>query len=228
MIVIIYNHVYRAGLKVSVFNIFLKDGNKAAEKVAELAVKNKTVLKQVLEGVASEYKRVKNASAKCLREISRIKPEKLYPSFDFFVDLIDGDDTILKWNAIEVLSILTEVETENLLGRQAGKFNRKILNKYISLFFDESMVTAANTISALGKVALNKPRLRKKITEELVKVDTLPYSAECHNILAGKALDAFANYIDEMKYKKEIIQFAEKHLQNRRNATRIKAGKLLK
>jgi hypothetical protein len=117
LIVIIYNHVYRAGLKVSVFNIFLKDGNKAAEKVAELAVKNKTVLKQVLEGVASEYKRVKNASAKCLREISRIKPEKLYPSFDFFVDLIDGDDTILKWNAIEVLSNLTEVETENLLGR---------------------------------------------------------------------------------------------------------------
>jgi hypothetical protein len=111
LIVIIYNHVYRAGLKVDVLNIFLKDGNKAAEKTAELAIKNNTVLKQVLQGVASGNKRVKNASAKCLREISRIKPEKLYPSFDFFVELIDGDDTILKWNAIEVLSNLTEVES---------------------------------------------------------------------------------------------------------------------
>ena len=217
----IYNHVYREGLKVSAFNIFLKEGNKAAEKVAELVVKNNTVLKQVLEGAVSESKRVKNASAKCLREVSRIKPKKLYPSFDFFVELIEGDDTILKWNAIEVLSNLTITDTEN-------KFNGRILNKYISLLSDESMVTAANTISALGKVALNKPRLGKKISEELVKVDTLPHSAECRNILAGKALDSIGIYIDEMKYKKEIIQFAEKHLTNRRNTTRIKAGKLLK
>lgn len=83
-------------MKVSVFNIFLKDGNKAAEKVAEIAVKNNTALKQVIEGTASGNKRVKNASAKCLREISRIQPEKLYQSFNFFVELIDGDDSILK------------------------------------------------------------------------------------------------------------------------------------
>jgi hypothetical protein len=135
--------------------------------------------------------------------------------------LVDGDDTILKWNAIEVLSNLTDVDTDN-------KFNGRILNKYISLLSDESMVTAANTISALGRVALNKPGLRKKITEELVKVNSLPHSAECRNILAGKALDTLGNYIDDINYKKEIIQFAEKHLKNRRNATRIKAGKLLK
>jgi len=93
-----------------------------------------------------------------------------------------------------VLSNLTEVDTEN-------KFSRKILNKYISLLSDESMVTAANTIAALGKVALNKPQFRKKITEELVKVDTLPHSPECRNILAGKAIEAFGLYVDELKDK---------------------------
>ena len=70
---------------VSVSNIFLKDGNKAAEKIAGLAVKNRSILKQVLVGALSENKRVKNTSAKCLREAGRIKPEKLYPSFGFFV-----------------------------------------------------------------------------------------------------------------------------------------------
>lgn len=208
-------------MKVSVFNIFLKDGNRAAAKIARLAVKYNNVLNQVLEGAVSGNKRVKNASAKCLREISRIQPEKLYPTFDFFVELIGGKDTILKWNAIEVLSNLTEVDNDN-------KFNGKILNKYIFLLSDDSMVTAANTISALGKVALNKPRFRKKITGELVKVNSLPHSAECRNILAGKALDTFENYIDDIKYKNEIIQFAEKQLKNSRNATRNKAGKLLK
>ena len=208
-------------MKVNVYNIFLKEGNKAAEKIARLAVKNNNVLNQVLKGALSESKRVKNAAAKCLREISRIQPEKLYPSFDLFVKLIGGKDTILMWNAIEVLSNLTEVDKDN-------KFNGKILNKYIFLLSEDSMVTAANTISALGKVALNKPGFRKRITGELVKVNSLPHSVECRNILAGKALDTFENYIDDIKYKNEIIQFAEKQMKNRRNATRKKAGKLLK
>ena len=208
-------------MKVSVSNIFLKDGNKAAEKIAGFAVKNKSILKQVLEGASSQNKRIKNASAKCLRAVSRTSPKTLYHEFNFFAKLINGEDTILKWNAIEVLSNLTEVDTANM-------FNGKILNKYISLLSDESMVTAANTIVALGKVAHNKPRFRKRITEMLVKVDTLPHSPECRNILAGKALVAFGLYIDELKDKKEIIKFAEKHLKNRRNVTRIKAGKLLK
>lgn len=208
-------------MKVNVSNIFLKDGNKAAEKIAGLAVKNKYVLRQVLEGAVSANKRVKNASAKCLREVSRTNPKTLYHEFDFFVKLINGDDTILKWNAIEVLSNLTEVDTDN-------KFKGKILNKYIALISDESMVTAANTITALGKVALYKPRFRKKITEELVKVDTLHYSPECRNILVGKALDAFGNYIDEMKNIKEIKALAEKHLKNKRNATSKKAERILR
>lgn len=62
-------------MNVSVYNIFLKEGSKAAEKIAGLAVKNKSILKQVLEGAASENKRIKNASAKCLREVSRTNPK---------------------------------------------------------------------------------------------------------------------------------------------------------
>jgi hypothetical protein len=207
-------------LKTDVSSIFIKEGNKAAERVAELSVKNRLVLKQVLEGAASENKRIKNASAKCLREVSRINAKILYPEFNFFVKLIDGDDTILKWNAIEVVSNLTEVDN-------GGRFNGNILKKYFALLSDESMVTAANTITALGKVALYKPRLRKKIIEELVNVDTLPHSAECRNILAGHALLAFENYIDEVEDIKEIKLFAQKHLKNRRNATRKKAENIL-
>ena len=96
------------------------------------------------------------------------------------------------------------------------------------------MVAAANTITALGKVALNKPKLRKRITDELIKVDTLPHTDECRNILAGQALLAIGNYIDEVKDKTEyktsylaVGKFAEKHLKNRRNATKKKAQKFL-
>lgn len=207
-------------MRTDVLNIFKKEGNKGAERVAELAVKNKSVLKQVLEGAKSENKRIKNASAKCLREVSRNNPKKLYTEFNYFVELIDGDDTILKWNAIEIVSNLTEIDKEN-------KFNTKVLNKYIALLSDESIVTAANTITALGRVGLYKPRLRKKITDALIKVDTLPHSTECRNILAGHAFLTFEKYVDEVRDKTEIKFFAQKHLKNKRNATRMKAEKFL-
>lgn len=208
-------------MKVDVSKIFTKDGNKSAEMVASLAIKNSTVLKQVLEAASSENKRIKNASAKCLREISRINPQKLYKEFNFFVKLIEGQDTILKWNAIEILSNLTDVDTDN-------KFKSKVLTKYFAFLKDESMVTAANTIVALGKVAANKSGLRQKITAELIKSDSLPYSAECQNILAGHAFLAFEKYAKEMKNKNEIISFAKKHFKNKRSSTRKKAEKLLK
>jgi len=46
-------------LKVNDNNIFTNEGNEAAEKVTGLAVKNKSILKQVLDGVASEKKELK-------------------------------------------------------------------------------------------------------------------------------------------------------------------------
>lgn len=217
-------------MKTDVFKVFEKDGNKAAEKIAGLAVTDASVLKQVLEGASSENKRIKNASAKCLREISRISPIKLYPHFVFFVRLIDGNDNILKWNAIYVLGDLTDIDTQN-------KFNTKILSKYFELLRDKSMVTAANTFRTLGKVALNKPKFREKITEQLINVEELSFPSECRNILAGTAIEAFEMFVDEMKDKparlmlsgkKEIIAFAEKHLNNRRNGTRKKAERFLK
>ena len=60
-------------MKTDVFSIFKKEDNKAAEKVAMLALKDKSILRQDLEGAASDNKNIKNASAKCLREVSRMK-----------------------------------------------------------------------------------------------------------------------------------------------------------
>jgi hypothetical protein len=171
-------------MKTDVFAIFIKDGNKASDRTAGLAIDDSAALKQVIDGAASENKRIKNASAKCLRTISELAPQKLYPHFNLFAKMIDGEDNILKWNAIYILGNLTVVDTEN-------RFDAAMLKKYFNLFYDKSMVTAANTFRILGTVALYKPEYRKKITTELMNIDILPFSAECRNILAGTAIEAF-------------------------------------
>jgi hypothetical protein len=205
----------------NVLRLFEKEGNKAAEKATILGLTNPSVLRDILKCAGSEKKRIKNASAKCLREISRIAPEKLYSNFDYFVRLINSDDNILKWNAVYILGDLTDVDKGN-------KFNLKVLEQYLGLLYDKSMITAANTFRTLGKIALNKPHFRKKITSALLNVEFLPFSSECRNILAGTAIQAFELYIDELKDKKEILLFAQKHLKNRRNGTRKKAERFIK
>lgn len=219
-------------MKTDVFSIFIKDGNKASDRTAGLAIYDSSVLKQVIDGAASENKRIKNASAKCLRTISELAPHKLYPHFNLFAKLLDGEDNILKWNAIYILGNLTVVDDEN-------KFDAAMLKKYFNLFYDKSIVTAANTFRILGTVALYKPGFRKKITNKLInaclpdrQVETLPFSSECRNILAGTAIEAFEMFIDDIKDNKNaclpIDKFAQKHLKNRRSGTRKKAERYLK
>lgn len=204
-----------------ILKLFENEGNKAAEKAAAFAIKDNSVLEQVFEGVHSDKKRIKNASSKCLRVISSISPVTLYPKFSFFVNLIESEDNILKWNAIYVLGDLTDVDVNN-------KFNSRLLEKYFGLLYDKSMITAANTYRILGKVAKNKPGFRKKITDKMLSVNLLPFSTECRNILAGTALEAIDLYFDKIKDKKRILSFARKHSKNTRSGTKRKAENFLK
>ena len=115
---------------------------------------------------------------------------------------------------------LTRVDTKN-------KFE-KIFDKYYSLLEDESMINAANIAGRSGIIAKAKPHLQSKITNKLFEIDKTHHSSECKNIIKGKAILSFNEYIDEFEDKEEIIKFVKKELNNTRSATRKKAEKLLK
>ncbi len=198
-------------------------GNKGADDVALLAVKDEILLEQVFEGANSSNKRVKNAAAKALKLISETEPAKLYRRFSFFVDLIERDDTILKWIGIDVIGNLSYVDGEN-------KIDKKLLMKLFDFLSDEGMITAAHSVDNLWKMALNRPQYQKEITAELLKVDSVKRHQECHNILAGRRILAFSEYfdlIDDLQ-KGQIFSFVKGHLNNSRNATKKKAEKFLK
>jgi len=71
------------------------------------------------------------------------------------------------------------------------------LDKYYSFVNDEYMVTVANVVGHSGKIALAKPYLVDKITDELLKVDgislTPHLTEECKRVIAEKAIESFVS-----------------------------------
>ena len=191
-----------------------------AESIAKKVVKDERLLDDLLEGVSSEKAVIKYKSLKVLMLVSEQQPKMLYPEWDFFVKLLDDNNTFLRVIGATIIANLTRVDTKN-------KFE-KIFNKYYSLLEDESMINTANIARRSGIIAKEKPHLQSKITNKLLAIDKTHHDSECKNIIKGKAILSFDEYIDEFKDKKKIIQFVRNELQNTRPATRKKAEKFLK
>jgi len=192
-----------------------------AEDMAEKVVENQDMLPELFAGLSSKDPRIKFGSAKVLRIISERNPAMLYSRMDFFVNLLDSENNILKWNAMDVIANLITVDSHN-------EFNR-LFKKFYGYLHEGSLITAGHVVDNSGKIALSKPELQAEITKELLKVEKIPLpTEECRNILIGKAINAFQVYYDKITPKDEVVSFVKRQLNNSRNATKAKAEKFLK
>jgi len=190
------------------------------DDLAEDVKKNPDLLPKIYKGISSPNTNIKFGCAKILKLVSAEKPETLYPKMDFFINLLDINNNIIKWNVMDVIGNLTKVDKDR-------RFD-KSFQKYYDLLSDKSIVSAAHVIDNSGKIALAKPHLTQKITTELLKIENIPRSQECKNILMGKAILAFGKYFNQIDNKDEVVSFVKRQLDNNRNATKVKAEKFLK
>lgn len=198
----------------------LENKTATADKLAEEVIKNTKLIPEIIEGLSSAKPQVKYGCAKILREVSRAKPESLYPRMDFFVELLDSDATIIKWNAIDIVANLTNVDKDN-------EFDR-LFKKFYSFLHEGNLIAASHVVSNSGTIAQAKPELEDKITQELLKVEKVPLpTTECTSILVGHTIVAFQDYLDSIKDKEAVVAFVERQLNNSRNATKKKAEKFL-
>jgi len=181
-------------------------------------------LPEVLNGVLSSKAAIRYGCAKVLTDLSEEHPEKLYPHMGFFVDLLDSKYRILTWNAIAIIANLTKVDKDK-------KFDA-IFDKYYGFLNDEYLVTVASVVGNSGKIALAKPHLIQKITNELLKVEnisTTPHlTEECKRVIAEEAIKSFNLFFDKIDDKEKVISFAKRHLNNPRRTLRTEAENFLK
>ncbi|UCG92703.1 MAG: hypothetical protein JSV97_03060 [candidate division WOR-3 bacterium] len=190
------------------------------EAIAKKLIKNPKLLRDILNGFVSDNANVKFKSAKVLVLIGKEKPELLYPYFDFFMKHLDNKNNILKWNAMDIIAYLTPVDSEK-------KFD-KSFNKYYSMLYEGSLVTAGHIVAGSAVIVRAKPYLEEKITTEILQMEKFPLpTEECRNILKGHAIKTFDTYFDNIKNRDEVIDFVRQELNNTRNATRKKAEKFM-
>lgn len=193
------------------------------KQLLERVRQNYDLLPTVLEGTSSSKAAVRYSCAKVLMDFSEECPEKLYPYMDYFMDLLDSRYRILTWNALTIIANLAKVDK-----------NRKLdaaFSKYFSLINDDYMVTVANVVGNSGKIALAKPHLVEKITDELLKVENLsttPHlTEECKKVIAEAAIKSFDLFYNRIKKKKRVMSFARSHLGSSRKTLRQTAANFL-
>ena len=198
-------------------------GQKEADKeeIAGNVIKKPELLSEVFEGLSADKADIKYGCAKILRIISEKEPEVLYPQIGFFIDLLDSDNTFLRWGAIHIVANLAAVDSE-------GRFDG-IFDKYFAPIPGPVLITAANVIGGAAKIALAKPKLTRKVARELLKVERAEYQTiECRNIALGHAIKSFDQFFDQIEDKEPVIKLVEKQLENTRSGTRKRAEKFLK
>ena len=201
----------------------LSDKSLTKEELFEKVKKNHDLLSEVINGMTSSKAAIRYGCGKVLMDLSEENPKILYPHMNFFIGLLDSKYRILTWQAMAIIANLTRVDKDN-------KFD-EVFDKYYSFVNNEYMVTVANLVGHSGKIALAKPYLTDKITDELLKVEnikTTPHlTPECKNVIAEQAILSFGMFFDQVENKDAIISFVKKHLNSSRKTLRSKAKEFL-
>jgi len=190
--------------------------NSDKDKIAEMVIKDTTLLPELFIGLQANEASIKYGSNKVLMIISKKNPMVLYPKLDFFIAHLDSENNFLKWGAIEIIANLCRVDS-------AHRFEN-VFDKYFLPIHGHGMITATNTIKAAVKIASFKHTLADKIAEEILKVDQADYeTAECNNIVIGQAIVSLGKLFPQLKSKQPVFNFVKRQLKNKRPATRKKA-----
>jgi len=203
-----------------IFESLSKKGADREGIVAEVLKRPETI-PDLLEGLNAKEANIKYGSEKVLRLVGEERPELLYPHFDRFVELLDGENKFMKWGGIMTIANLAIVDSEKRI--------EQIFDRYFAPISGPVMVTAANIIGGAARIAKAKPALTERIAAEILKVETVKYlmhgkpSPECSNVVCGRAVETFTEIYDQIHEKKRVRDFVERQLRSSRPAVRKKA-----
>lgn len=191
------------------------------EQLYQMAKKDSELLPQVLNGVSSSKANVRYGCAKVLMDLSAKYPEKLYPHMDSFTALLDSKYRILVWNALAIIANLCTVDADK-------KFDA-LFDKYYSFLGAPYMVTVANTVGNSGRIALAKPYLIPRISDELLRVEALsttPHlTEECKRVIAEQTVETFNVFFDKMNTdtQTKVLKFVKRQVGSSREKLNAKA-----
>jgi hypothetical protein len=103
-----------------------------------------------------------------------------------------------------------------------------VFERYYQHLWDGKLVTAANILGSSGRIARFRHDLAGRITEQLLKVDTIPLpTAECREVARGHVLVSLAEYSALWKSNSSVHDFILRCTSSHRPAVKERAAALL-
>jgi hypothetical protein len=194
--------------------------NVDVKKFAQDALEDKAILADLLEGVLSKKEKIRFNCFKVLLFISEKHPRILYTQWEFFVRLLQSDNTYLKYIATYIIANLAQDDPE-------GKFER-VFNRYYALLDDKSIIPASHVAANSPKIAEAKPHLQTKIVNRLLDVDKTHHKPERKDLIKSYVIEAFGKLIEGVRNKKKMIEFVKEQREAKSPKTRKKAKEFMK
>ena len=176
------------------------------EEVAKIALKDKEFLFELIGNLKSKKETIRFNSSKALHLISQQTPEVLYPLWDFFFKLIEGENTYWKCSGIPIIANLTRVDKEKKFERMFEKYFRLIDN-------ERSFIPAAYLAKSSATIVRAKPNLETKITKRLMKIDETRHDPQRRDLVKSDIIEAFDDYFEQAKDKQGIMEFVRNQLE---------------
>lgn len=167
-----------------------------------------------LRNLNSSIPKVKYACSKEVIRVSKSNPKVLVKDYDFFIDLLNSPNNIMKWTSLDaiggVISVTGDVKGVKLL---------------ISYLNKGKMITAGHAMNALTQVALARPEFRIKVINALLKVPNYKYdTSECNRIACSHVIAC----LELLGAKgKNVEDFLKKQVKSSRKSTSNRAKRLL-
>lgn len=195
------------------------------ESIVERIVADPKQIPALIERLQAPKGTLRYACEKVLRLTAERRPEFVYRWFDVYAELLECDNSFLKWGAILTIGHLAAADTE-------GRFE-PIFARYYAPIPGPAMITAANIIGSSARIARAKPHLIDRITREVLKVEKGKYyrkdqlSPECRNVVIGHAIDTLDTFFDRITDKPAVRKFVQRQLKNTRPPVAKKAARFL-
>jgi len=184
-------------------------------KLAQDALSDDNLFKELLWGVKSKNNNIRSNSFRILQVVSEEKPEFLYPQWDYFQEMLFSKNNYYKYIAIYILANLTRADNEN-------KFNT-IFDEYYGILGGDKVMNASHVAANSPTIIKNKPELQSKIIEKLINIDTI-HQGKQKELVKAYAIEALRKIYPDAANKEEIKEFVKTQLASSSPKTRDMAS----
>jgi DNA-binding protein YbaB len=198
----------------------LKEKDADTREIALNALKDVSIFSELLETLKSREDTVRFNSFQSVLYLSEKYPEKIYPYWDFFANLLTSRNTYHKYIGIYLIAALTQHEK--------GQKFESLFDTYFGLLDDKSVIPPSHIAKNVGKIVRVHPHLEEEITHRLLSIDETHHDPERKALIKGYIIEAFNDYFEISKDKQKIMEFVREQIESESPKTRKIAKEFLR